>query len=210
MKILIVKYLPSGEQSNTKQLLDHLIEVSRQHEIEEVDLTLNQPPIFDNISVNAYLKRNYGGIDLEKAEQNSLNKFDNLINKVKNCDLMVVATPMHNFSFPGTVKSFFDAIMFHNETFRNGTEQDNALFVGLMKNSKALTIFSSGGAYPEDSPYGYLNNIKTLGHIMYNFMGFKDFKTIGAEGTAKAEQKENVIKIAKEKIEQILNNWQVI
>ncbi|AZL16293.1 FMN-dependent NADH-azoreductase [Rickettsiales endosymbiont of Stachyamoeba lipophora] len=209
MKILVVKYLPNGEKSNTKILLDHFKSIVNTHQIEELDLLENQPPIFNELSLQAYALRNYMGQKLTEAQQQAIEPFDKLVAQLVACDILIIATPMHNYSFPGIVKTYFDAVMLHNETFRMGGPQDNGKkYVGLLTNRKALTIFTSGGFYPEDSEFYYLNNIATLSKIAYNMVGFEDFKTVYA-ATANPETLHNNMEKAQKELEQIAASWKL-
>ena len=64
MKTLIVSYLPRGERSHTKKLLDaFLAEVHRQ-EIEHLNLLEDQPDLFDAENLHSYVMRNYMGAEL--------------------------------------------------------------------------------------------------------------------------------------------------
>ena len=47
MKTLIIKYLPTGEKSQTKKLLDLFLQETKNQNIEVVDLLKEEIPIFD-------------------------------------------------------------------------------------------------------------------------------------------------------------------
>ena len=76
MKTLVVKYLPSGANSNTKKLLDLFLEATKDQNIETIDLLNDQMPIFNEASIQAYYKRNYGGQKLNAEETKLLEKKD--------------------------------------------------------------------------------------------------------------------------------------
>ena len=59
MKTLVVHYLPSGEKSNTKKLLDIFLAELGGREVEELNLLTHPAPTFNEKNIQAYAKRNY-------------------------------------------------------------------------------------------------------------------------------------------------------
>jgi len=199
MKTLIVKYLPSGANSNTKKLLDlFLAEISGQ-EIEEIDLLKDQMPIFNEASIQAYYKRNYGGQKLDSNEAKLLEKNDQLIAQLKSADVLVLAAPMHNFGFPAAMKAYLDAVIFNGETFEMGKK--------LMAQKKALALFTSGGIYSEDKfgfDYPDWNSLALNAKINFSFMGFDEGEVVGTSLRGDAEKNLSEVK---EKILKIVKKW---
>ncbi len=176
MKTLIVKYLPTGADSNTKKLLDlFLAEIKNKNsEVEEVDLLKKQMPIFDEQSIQAYYKRNYGGQELNADEAKLLEKNDELVSQLKSADVLVLAYPMHNFGPPASIKAYLDAVIMKGVTFDYGEKK--------MVGKKALTLFTSGGVYSNDTfnfEYPNWNSIALMSAANFTFMGFDEFETIG-------------------------------
>jgi FMN-dependent NADH-azoreductase len=199
MKTLIVKYLPSGANSNTKKVLELFLEQAKTHQIQTIDLLKEQMPIFNEDSIQAYYKRNYGGVKLSETEMKLLEKNDQLISQLKSHDLLVLAFPMHNFGMPAAVKAYMDAVIFKGETFEPGKK--------LMAGKKALVLFTSGGVYSEDSfnfEYPNWNSIALNAKVNFNFMGFDDSEVIGHSLREKAEEK---LQELKGKIQQTLTKW---
>lgn len=179
MKILVVKYLPSGENSNTKVLLEAFLEVAGQKigdlEIENVDLLKKQPPFFNLDSMQAYYKRNYGGNELNEAEKGLLAGQDELKNQLKAADLLVIACPMHNFGLPALVKGWLDAVIMKGETFDYGKK--------MMAGKRALALFTSGGEYSHDKfdlEYPNWDALTMLAKVNFGFMGFDKYEVLGA------------------------------
>ena len=83
MKTLIVKYLPSGEASNTKKILDIFLSKIEKHPVETLDLLNAEIPIFNEQNINAYYKRNYHNQNLNPEEAKLLEKNDALIKQLK-------------------------------------------------------------------------------------------------------------------------------
>jgi len=201
MKTLIVKYLPSGANSNTKKLLDVFCEETKGQNIEVLDLLKEQVPIFDEHSIQSYYKRNYGGQKLDANEAKLLEKNDKLIAQLKSADILVLAYPMHNFGIPAAVKAYLDAVIFKGETFEP-TKQ-------MMAGKKVLTLFTAGGIYSEETfnfNYPNWNTIILQSKAMFSYMGFDEIESIGTSLRDTATQ-ENKISDFRERIKKIITNW---
>lgn len=199
-KTLVVSYLPSGEASSTKQVLDSFVKAVG-GEVTHIDLEEKQPPVFNKKSLAAYRARNYGGQVLDAEQVKYVKPFDDLVSQLKAADIVVLAFPMHNFSLPGVVKSYFDAVMIHGETFQYGPTGPE----GLLKDKKALVISATGGLYPSGAP---MNNIDTLAKIELNFMGFGTQEYVYAGGQlAGPELATQNVAEAQTKVAELAKSW---
>jgi len=201
MKTLIVKYLPSGEASNTKKILDIFLSKIEKHPVETLDLLHAEIPIFNELSIKAYYKRNYNNQPLDSSETKLLEKNDILIKQFKSASQIILACPMHNFGFPALMKAYIDAVVFFNETFSYEKK--------MMSGKKILTIFSSGGQYPNETfnfDYPNWNSIALSSYATFNFMGFDEVKTIGTSLRGEEIAIKNLAKISVE-IENIVREW---
>lgn len=174
MKTLIVKYLPSGERSNTKRLLDLFMKELGDRPYETIDLIKQPVPFFNEESLAAYGKRNYMGQPLSEQEQKALAEQDRLVEQFKAADVVIMAYPMHNFGMPGVVKTYFDAVMMNGETFQMGEKK--------MAGKKALTFFTSGGIYSQNFAnleYPNWDTMSLNAKINFGFMGFDEAEVIG-------------------------------
>jgi Acyl carrier protein phosphodiesterase len=201
MNILIVKYLPSGSKSNTLGLLNHFLEnLSTTHNITEVDLVKSPPKYFDELTLGAYTKRNFGGMQLDSIESEAIKPIDALNEQFINADLVLLTLPMHNFSLPGMVKVYLDAIMQSGKVFK----YENGAPVGLMNKMKFVTLYTSAGKYLGD--YEFLDNVKTLLKIEIDFMGITDYDFVHAS-SGNLDTFESEFTNAKQKINQIIQSW---
>ncbi len=173
MKTLIVKYLPAAEESNTKKLLD-IFKNNLTSEFVELDLLKTDLPFFNEKSLAAYSKRNYLGQELDSEEAKLLEKNDQLAAQLKAADILVMAYPMHNFGMPALVKGWLDAVVLKGETFDYEKK--------MMAGKKALTLYTSGGIYSNDTfnfAYPNWNGIALMTGVNFNFMGFDEHQIIG-------------------------------
>ncbi len=201
MKTLIVKYLPSGTASNTKKLLDLFLQQIKNENIEVVDLLKEEMPIFNEASIQAYYKRNYNEQKLDEAEAKLLEKNDKLAAQLKSADILVIACPMHNFGVPAAVKIWMDAVILKGETFEPGKKK--------MQGKKALTLYTSGGLYSEDTfnfNYPNWNSIILLTKANFTFMGFDESEVIGTSLRDQATEGSRLAEM-EEKIKAIVAKW---
>lgn len=201
MKTLVVKYLPSGANSKTKKLLDLFLNGIKGKNIEVLDLLEEPMPIFDEDSIQAYYKRNYNGQKLNENEARLLEQNDHLVAQLKSADILVMAYPMHNFGMPAAVKAYLDAVIIKGETFDPGKK--------LMAGRKALTLFTSGGIYSEDSfnfEYPNWDTIRLLAKVNFGFMGFDESETISTSLRDEAKAEERLLE-TKKKIHKLIQKW---
>ena len=112
------------------------------------------------------------------AEQSDALTFsDNLIEELKEADILVIATPIYNFSIPASLKAWIDLIARAGRTFRY-TENGP---VGLLKGKQAIILVASGGTQVGSdidfaTPY--------LRHAL-KFIGITDVTIIAADALSK-------------------------
>jgi FMN-dependent NADH-azoreductase len=200
MKTLVVSYLPRGERSHTKKLLDAFLETASGQKLEHLDLLADTPDMFLAENLGSYIKRNYLGDSLSEAENAAMAKMDRMTQQLKNTDALVLAFPMHNFSFPAVVKAWFDSVMQKDETW---TVDDNG-YVPLMTGKKALVLMSSGGVYEGDFA-GY-EHAATLAQTELGFMGF-DTTIISAAGMNSRPDPEVEVSEKIVTVKQIASRW---
>ncbi len=203
MKTLVVSYLPRGERSHTRKLLDAFREVADGAEIEYLDLLEDTPELLDAQRVQAYIRRNYLGEELGDEDTDLLATMDRMTQQFALADAVVLAFPMHNFSFPATVKAYFDGIMQKGKTWDAGPDG----YFGLLKGKKALVLMASGGIYEGDfAPY---EHALSLARVEFGFMGFEDVRTVTAAGMnfLPPEQAEQAVANAQIEARAVAEDW---
>lgn len=199
-KTLIVSYCPRSG-SNTKKLVDHFVTLTQgKTEVEVLDLAKNLVPMFLENELNAYVKRNFGGQELTAEETQLLKPIDELLEQVLRSDYIVLAYPIYNFTFPGPVKCWFDAIIQSGKSFKYVDGE----FVGMLKDKKALVLTTSGGDYTSNSAWDFST---PLAHGEFGFVGMES-KVITAGGMSMSpEMTQNSLNEAMKKIETTVNEW---
>ena len=108
------------------------------------------------------------------GEQRLVDLSDELINELKQSDILVIGVPMYNFGIPSTLKAYFDHIARVGVTFRytaNGPE-------GLLIGKKAYIFSTRGGQYAGTALDSQTTYIKDF----LNFIGITDVEFVYAEG----------------------------
>ena len=201
MKTLVIKYLPSGEYSNTKLLLDHALEKIQGQEVEVLDLLKDFPPHFDEVSLGAYIHKQYMGEELEGEMKEKFTPFEKLFDQLAAADVVIMAYPMHNFSMPGPIKLYFDAVMQKGKAFDYTATGP----VGLLKGKKALTLFTSAGSYFGETLH--MDTITALANIEFGHMGFDEIEILSTAGLRDPQTKEANLKEVYQKIDAVLDKW---
>lgn len=199
-KTLVVSYCPRSG-SNTKKLVDHFVSLAKDKtEVTILDLAKNPVPMFLEKEINAYVKRNFGGQELTPEEAEILKPIDALCTQVLETDYIVLAYPIYNFTFPGPVKCWIDAIIQSGKTFK----YENGGFVGLLKDKKALAITTSGGDYESNAAWDFST---PLVHGEFGFVGMES-KVITAGGMSMSpEVTEQSLNNAMKQIETTVSEW---
>jgi len=150
------------EGSVTRHLANHLIDAMLarhpQAVVLERDVSGGLP----------FLDANWVGANFTPADQRTLAQratlelSDQLIDELRDADVVVIAAPMYNFGVPAALKSYIDLISRAGVTFKY-TENGP---VGLLRDKQAFVVAASGGTAigsEIDFLTGYLKHI--LGFI---------------------------------------------
>lgn len=126
-----------------------------------------------------FVDADWVGANFTRADQRSeqqrqkLAQSDALVQELVDADIIVIGTPVYNFSIPASLKAWIDLVARAGLTFRyteNGPE-------GLLKGKKAYVIVATGGTRVGsdiDFATGYLRHV-------FGFIGIDDVTVIGAD-----------------------------
>lgn len=108
-----------------------------------------------------------------EAERAALQLSETLIKELEESDILVIATPMHNYTLPSALKSWIDHVVRAHRTIRL-TPQGK---IGLIGDKRTYVIVSSGGhhshqpAWQPDFLTPYLTEIlRTVGITSVEFI----------------------------------------
>ena len=103
----------------------------------------------------------------------SLKLSDELIAELQWADIVIIATPIYNFSVPSALKAWIDHVCRAGKTF-NYTEAGPK---GLLANKQGILVITSGGV-PVDS---FVDFATPYLRQMLSFIGVTDVQTVSAD-----------------------------
>ena len=113
--------------------------------------------------------------------------------KILSADIVVIAAPFYDFSYPSILKLFIENVSVPNLMYtytKDGYE-------GFARGRKFIYVTTRGSELPDSEDFGYLNLDR-----MFKLFGFKESKLISFGGT---DFYENPIKMIDELVETIKN-----
>ncbi len=151
--------------SRTKKLADYLLSDTEEI-IEELSLRELEIPLVDE----SFLARRDRLISEHKYDDTM---FD-LARQFAQADIIVIAAPYWDLSFPAALKQYFEQINVLGVTFSYSPE---GVPIGLCKARKLYYVTTAGGLFvPEEYGYGYVRALAD------SFYGIKDVELIKAVG----------------------------
>jgi FMN-dependent NADH-azoreductase len=150
--------------SRTLELANHLLEKLFGN-VEEVNLyqkdlsplTIKELEIRDNAT---------------KSKDFSSNMF-NLAKQFANADIIVIAAPYWDLSFPAVVKIYFENVTVNGLTFAYG---ENGIPKGLCKAKKLIYVTTAGGPIVHNFGFDYVNALSKC------FYGISEVHCVKAQG----------------------------
>ncbi len=119
------------------------------------------------------------------AENKLLAESNAYIAELKEADIIVLGTPMYNWSVPSTLKAYIDQVMRVNETFRVDAGNAESSYVGLLQNKTLLLLLSRGGEdYEEGQANAHMNFQSTYLKTVFNVMGVQNIHAIAIDGAS--------------------------
>lgn len=176
--ILHIISSPRIEVSASRKLGNAVLEKIQQKYpdsiIKERDLTKNLVPILEEVHINSF----FTPAESRSPEQEAINKYsEGLISELQEADIIIIESPMYNFSVPAALRAYFDYTSRAGYTFsydENGPK-------GLLNNKKLYVAFSSGNIYSEGPYQSYDSNVPYVKNV-FGFYGVTDVSVFRAEG----------------------------
>lgn len=176
--ILIIESSPRGAESAsrslTRKVRERLEAEYPNAKIVVRDLAKNSLPHLDHAAVNAMFAP---GVDDTENLNRALQLSDMLTDELLACDLVVIASPMWNFSIPSSLKAWIDHVVRSGRTFRYAGEGVE----GLAKGKRAILLLSSGGVFSA-GPWKDWDVVEPYLRRILGFVGIEDVQIARAEG----------------------------
>src|SRR5882724_5053459 len=105
-------------------------------------------------------------------QQQALKLSDEMINELKQSDILILGLPVYNFNIPASVKAYIDLITRTGLTFRYAENGP----LGLIENIKAYIVVTSGGT----ALYSDMDFVSGYIKFILSFIGIKEIYFIDA------------------------------
>ncbi|MGF7149353.1 FMN-dependent NADH-azoreductase [Sphingomonas zeicaulis] len=191
-RTLLINASPYGDASRgyrfARQVCAAMLGANPAATLVERDLSLLAEPVLPLAYVEAILGQ-------RPHDDPAFALSETLIREIEQTDRLVIATPMHNFAVPASLKLWIDYTLRFGRSF--GSEGGNKF--GLLQDRPTLVVVTSGGivshqsALQPDLLTGYLRDVLLT-------MGIADLRFLHLEGTARQGMAEAIIDDAWERL----------
>lgn len=105
---------------------------------------------------------------------------DEIIAEAKRADILLITTPMYNFSIPSALKAWIDQLVRIGRTFN----YDGSSFTGLLPGKQAYVVIAYGaGGYSDGGPLAGADFAKPYLSFLLGFLGIQDVTFVPVEAT---------------------------
>ncbi len=179
-KILHIVASPRGGNSRTLKvssaLVKRLEETSPHAVIDELNVfTENLPEMNVTRVKGKYMLMS--GEELNEEAADSWKEIVSHIERFLSADVIVVSTPMWNFSLPYRLKHYLDIILQPGFTFKYGAAGPEGLATG----KKLFVVSSHGGDYSSGTPAAEFDKLSPYLRQVFAFIGITDQTFIAAQ-----------------------------
>lgn len=178
-KILHVAASPKGPASHSWQTADVLLQrLGGEVLTRRFDLHAPPPP---NGAFAADMMT--AQTPSEAAARPSLAISEILIRDLETTDVLVISTPMHNFTLPASLKAWIDQVVRFGRTFQSTPDGK----IGLLADRPTYVVIASGGAIspPDARQPDFLRPYLTA---ILDCIGIRDVTFITAEAMSRGEE----------------------
>ncbi len=192
MKALHIISSPRGAQSYSRRLstaiIERLLEKNIVRTVIERNLIEKIPPHLNETLIAEFYKAP------EKINTNPMLAYaDSIFCEVKEADVVIIGTPMHNLGISAPLKAWIDQLIRFGITYGYGKDGKREGYL----NGKKVYLAIASGSRLSDWP-GNFDFIESYIKAVFNtYLGITDICTFRVEGTASNEFKEDYREIIK-------------
>jgi FMN-dependent NADH-azoreductase len=196
------------EGSFSRQIGNHIEQVWAAHNpqsaIARRDLATNPIAPLENQTIAGFYAKTLTS-ELQAATAQS----DALIGELQHADVLLLTTPMYNFSIPGGLKNWLDQIVRIGKTF----SFDGSGFQGMLENKTAYVAIAYGASgYSAGEAFAAANFVKPYLQFVLGFVGISNvvFFELQATSTNTPEATNSALEQVKAQIDQHFANLGVL
>lgn len=199
-QILLVQSSPRGSASVSRKVAQDLLHrltesmADREIKVVERELSANPLPHVGGEQVAAY----FTPVDQRTPQtQELLKQSDEAVSELIASDVIILATPVWNFSIPSNLKAWIDHVVRAGKTFSYGAGGPK----GLLENKRVYVVVSSGSVFSE-GPYKAYDFVEPYLRAVFGFIGVHDLRVIRAEGLSDPKAAAEALKKTEEQLRQ--------
>lgn len=207
-KVLIINASARGLKSQSRKLTevftDHWKNDQSQAVITYRDLGNADVPHVDENWIAAAFKPEAMRTETERE---ALKISDTYIAELKEADVIVLGSPMYNWSIPSALKAYVDQIVRVNETFRFNPANMQYPYIGLMENKTLFLLVSRGEqGYESGGHNEHLNFQDTYLKTVFNIIGISNVHVIAINGVSYGPEKaKKSIEISQQELRDLID-----
>ncbi len=179
-RLLHIQSSPNLSNSLTRTLSEKFVQTWISHhasmEVETLDLVTDPLPHFGPEILAAGSK---SPAQWSAETREAVQRSDRLIKQLEAADILVIGSPMINFTICTQLKAWFDHVTVAGRTFQYSAP---GLAKGLLFGKKVFVIEARGGDY-SDLPFNAFDFQEPLLRMLLMFLGMFDVSFVRAEGT---------------------------
>ena len=178
--LLTLEVSPRGDRSISRALGKRFVEDWQARNPDGTvihrDLNESRIPYMDN----DWIAGVYAPPDVERTPemQKALALSSELIAELQAADVLLISTPMYNFTIPAVLKSWIDYVVRPHFTFHLAPG-----WPGMLENKKARLIVVSRDSYDAGQPSEADDHVTPVLRKALNFMGINDVRLVRAGGS---------------------------
>jgi FMN-dependent NADH-azoreductase len=178
-----ILHIISSPRSNSysarlgRQIVEKLLAAHPGSTVHERDLATHPLPHLEEVFVQGI----FTPVEARTPGQAAaVHHSDEVIDEVLAADVLVIGSPMYNFSISSSLKAWLDHVVRAGVTFKYGPNGPQ----GLLTGKKVYLALASGGVYSEGSPMAVYDFMAPYLKPVLGFIGLTDVEVVRVEGTS--------------------------
>lgn len=189
-KVLVINSSARGVRSQSRKLaeafVDHWKSIHANPVIIHRELGGEDVPHVNENWIAAAFKPEAARSETEKE---ALKISDVYISELLEADVIVVASPMYNWSIPSALKAYIDQVVRVNKTFEFNKDDMKNPYIGLLKGKTVFLLLSRGAqGYEKGDHNEHLNFQSTYLKTVFNIIGVSDIHVVTVNGVSYAPE----------------------
>jgi FMN-dependent NADH-azoreductase len=190
-KVLVINSSARALRSKSRKLaeifIDHWKSIHNDPIIQYRELGNTDVPHMNESWIAAAFKP-----EAERTEEEveALKISDTYISELREADIIVLSSPMYNWSIPSVLKAYIDQIVRVNETFKfNSANMENP-YTGMLENKTLFLLLSRGEpGYEKGDHNEHMNFQSTYLKTVFNIMGINNIHVVAINGVSYGPEK---------------------